>query len=176
MNLLRAAYAFVEAGGAVPNPVITPVPPDIETYLNDHRESLLERAQTDKLAEAHFADGNALDRFRKLASGTNTEFVAVAQTLAARLHAGMDARSRRGFFVAATFADTHQTQSMVLKLDASPKTLAAIGGTATNPVLESVDDLLDVPGELQKGAVFPDPRAHSDVCVGDKNARPPCTT
>lgn len=169
MKLQRAAYAFVQAGGAVPVPSIQPIPLDIESYLNDHRSDLVDRAQTDKIAEAHFVDVNARHRFQTLATGTDAGFVAAAVSLAQRLHAGMDARSRRGFFVAATFTGDKKAQSMVLKLDASPKKLAAIGGTAANPTLESVDDLLDVPGDLQKGAVFPDPRSHSDVCVADKN-------
>ena len=76
---------------------------------------------------------------------------------------------RAGFFVAATFTDGTNSQAMVLKLDASSKKLAAMSGSGANRVLKSVEDLLDMPGDLQKGAVFPDPRSHSEVCVADKN-------
>lgn len=169
MKLSRAAYAFVEPGGAVPVPDLQAVPPDIVIYFGDHRSDLLERAMTGKVAEAHFADQNAANRFQLLATGTNEQFTTVAADLAKRLHQNMDARSRRGFFVAATFTDGTDSQAMVLKLDASPKKLAAIGGTGSNRTLLSVEDLLDMPGDLQKGAVFPDPRSHSDVCVADKN-------
>lgn len=169
MKLLRVAYAFVESGGTVPGPVVASLPNELKIYLNDHRESLVERAQTGKLAEAQFANAVAKSRFEKIATGSNADFLTEATTLAQRLHSRMDARSRRGFFVAATYVNDLKPQSMVLKLDANPKTLAAIGGTTANPILESVDNLLDVPGELQKGAVYPDPRPNSTVCVGDKN-------
>ena len=169
MNLTRVAYAFVESGGPVPQPTISSVPADIAVYLDEHRHDIYTRAASGRVSEAHFVDANALHRFEVLSTGTDPEFEATAQELAQRLHAGMDARSRRGFFVAATFEDDSATEAMVLKLDASTQKLAAIGGTTAQPVLESVDDLLDIPGELQKGAVFPDPRSHSEVCVGDKN-------
>lgn len=169
MKLTRAAYAFVEPGGAVPVPTRQAIPAAIETYFDDHRSDLITRAETGKVAEAHFADANARDRFQQLATGTDTQFDAAAVDLAKRLHQNMDARSKRGFFVAATYVDGTDAQAMVLKLDASPKKLAAIGGTGATRTLESVDDLLDIPGELHKGAVFPDPRAPSDVCVADKN-------
>jgi hypothetical protein len=37
-------------------------------------------------------------------------------------------------------------------------------------LLEAVQDLLDLHGELQKGAIFPDPRPESQVLLGDKVA------
>jgi hypothetical protein len=40
--------------------------------------------------------------------------------------------------------------------------------TRGRPTLEAVTDLLDIPGQLQKGAVFRDDRADSDIVVGDK--------
>lgn len=169
MQLSRVAYAFVDAGGAVPAPQITTVSPDIADYLEDHRADVVERASTGRVAEAVFTNPTATARFSALAHGSDADFTNAATSLAQRLHARMDGRTAKGFFVAATFRHQNQVEAMVLKLDATDRKLAAIGGTAHSPTLESVEDLLDVPGELQKGAVYPDPRPYSEVCVGDKN-------
>jgi hypothetical protein len=56
-----------------------------------------------------------------------------------------------------------------LKLDVHDAAAAALRtDSAGEPTLEAVKDLLDIPGELQKGAIVPDPRGDSDVIVGDK--------
>jgi hypothetical protein len=81
----------------------------------------------------------------------------------------MDHRTKRGFFV--TLRRLEQIpQAAVLKLDVHDAAAAALRSNGGEPTLEAVKDLLDIPGELQKGAVFPDPRARSDVIVGDKLA------
>lgn len=78
----------------------------------------------------------------------------------------MDNRTKRGFFV--TLRRTNPTIGVALKLDVSESAAASIRLTNGVPTLEAVRDLLDIPGELQKGAIAPDPRPMSDVIVGDK--------
>jgi hypothetical protein len=56
----------------------------------------------------------------------------------------------------------------VLKLDASDGPAAALETTKEGPELEAIANLLDIPGALQKGAIAPDPRAGSDVIVGER--------
>ena len=57
----------------------------------------------------------------------------------------------------------------ILKLDYSRKKVArAELSDPANPSIEDVQDALELPGELQKGALYPDPRADSDVLVGDR--------
>jgi len=79
----------------------------------------------------------------------------------------MDNRAKRGFIV--TLRLRGPQGSAALKLDVSDAAAAALrtnpGG---EPTLEAIQDLLDLPGQLQKGAVAPDSRPDSDVVVGDK--------
>jgi hypothetical protein len=81
----------------------------------------------------------------------------------------MDNRSKRGFLVALrrTVAGGVK-QAGVLKLDVHDDTAAAARLVAGELRLEAVQDLLDLQGDLQKGAIYPDPRAESDVVVGDR--------
>jgi hypothetical protein len=56
-----------------------------------------------------------------------------------------------------------------LKLDVKPTAGAAVSrGAGGRRRLEAVEELLDLPGELQKGAIVPDGRPDSEVVVGDR--------
>ncbi len=73
----------------------------------------------------------------------------------------------RGFFV--TLRRSGPALGAALKLDVHDAAAAALRrDSAGEPTLEAVQDLLDIPGELQKGAVVPDGRPGSEVIIGDK--------
>jgi hypothetical protein len=79
----------------------------------------------------------------------------------------MDNRARRGFFVTLRLASPRG--GAALKLDVHDAAAAALRTNPRgDPTLEAIQDLLDLPGQLQKGAVAPDSRSDSDVIVGDK--------
>jgi hypothetical protein len=162
------SYAYVTPGGAPPRMVERATPADVRSYLDAHLDALIGQADAGTISPAVFRSKDALGRFGQLSSGTRGEFLAASQELADRLHQRMDQRTKRGFFV--TLRRSGPTGHVaVLKLDVHDATAAAMRfddeGEAT---LEAVKDLLDIPGELQKGALFPDSRSGSDVIVGDK--------
>ena len=170
MSIELVSYSYVTANGNPPTAEFRDISAEIAEYLEHHREKLLHRAKLDSVAEGHFDDPDASQRFEDLCNGSDQEFLAASQDLASRLHVRMDNRSKPGFFVAIRFSNDDERSAAILKLDVHEEPLAAVGGTATEPALEEVQNLLDIPGELQKGAVYPDPRAESDVCVGDKQS------
>lgn len=169
MAISRLTYAYVEQEGKAPNCKMRTASGELQTYLEAHVDDLVGRRDDGRSPPSTFNSTDVRARLDLLHTGTDTEFLEAAQLLAARLQKEMDGRTKRGFFVALTRETEGVTQTAVLKLDVLGKYGAAIGtDTAGEPDLEAFKDLLDIPGELQKGAVFPDTRADSDLTVGDK--------
>lgn len=167
MTITLVYYSYIEPGGAPPRMLERTTTPLVLDYLTAHVDELIRRAGTEVLSPAQFRSEPARTRFAHLASGTRDQFVRSSQDLADRLHARMDNRAKRGFIV--TLRLRGPQGSAALKLDVSDAAAAALrtnpGG---EPTLEAIQDLLDLPGQLQKGAVAPDSRPDSDVVVGDK--------
>jgi hypothetical protein len=169
MAITDVAYAYVEPGGAAPDCRIQVVSKEIRLYLSEHMDDLLARAGRDSSAPAFFRTQQAKKRFSNMLIGTKEEFLALARDLTDRLYTAMDNRSKKGFLVTVRRSmTTGDVQAAVLKLDVSDKSAAAALLIKGEERLEPVRDLLDRPGELQKGAVYPDPRTESHVVVGDK--------
>lgn len=145
-------------------------PKTVETYLAAHVDALFASASAGTISAAVFRSTEGRTRFGDLVSGTREDFLAASQELADRLHQRMDQRTKRGFFVTLRRGRA-ATEAAVLKLDVTAEAAAAIThDDKGRPLLEGVEDLLDIPGDLQKGAVVPDARSGSDVVVGDKLA------
>lgn len=167
MAISIVSYAYVEPGGAPPQMQERPTSAEVRAYLDAHVNALSAKASNGSLSPAVFRSAEASTRFTRLASGSKSQFLHASQTLAERLFARMDQRAKRGFFI--TLRRTGPSLGAALKLDVHDAAAAALRLDATGvPTLEAVQDLLDIPGELQKGAIIPDARADSDVIVGDK--------
>ena len=142
---------------------------EVRAYLDAHVNALAAKASNGSLSPAVFRSADASTRFNRLASGSKADFLNKSQDLAERLFARMDQRAKRGFFV--TLRRTGPSLGAALKLDVHDAAAAALRFDSTGgPTLEAVKDLLDIPGELQKGAIVPDRRGDSEVIVGDKLA------
>lgn len=173
MPIRLVAYAYVEPNGAQPQCSLHSTSSEVDKYLKAHISNLLERAAKGSAPSAVFTDISYRARFETLRAGSQESFLETAQTIAEQLQDEMDRRSKRGFLVALRRElSGGQMQSAVLKLDVHDEIAAAARRTAEGQLtLEAVQDLLDIPGELQKGAVYPDSRESSEVIVGDKLAR-----
>jgi hypothetical protein len=168
MTIDLVAYAYVEPGGATPTAAIKTVALQTADYLERHVVSLLHRASQGTTAQAQFRTPAASQRFDRLRSGSHQQFLGAANDLVVRLHTAMDNRAKRGFFVALRLRRS-TTLGGVLKLDVHDEPIGIVGQDAQGlPELDAVLDVLDLPGELQKGAIFEDPRPDSEVVVGDK--------
>jgi hypothetical protein len=169
MPIEYVAYAFVRRGGTQPRCKLHTVSTDVGEYLIEHVEDLLKRVERGTIPPARFRRPAALTRFDQLRSGSQAQFLAAAQDLTSNLHTAMHPRSKPGFFVALRDRNGEgDRRAAVLKLDVHDERAAVVRQVGSDLELEAIKDLLDVPGELQKGAVHPDPRRDSDVVVGDK--------
>ncbi|SRR6266566_3105718 len=169
MPIEYVAYAFVQPGGTLPRCKLHTVSGEVAGYLLDHVQDLLKRADRGSSPPARFRRPAALRRFEQLSTGSRAQFLAAAQELTSNLHTAMDQRSKRGFFVALReLVDHGAPRAAVLKLDVHDERAAIVRQVGQDVELETIKDLLDLPGELQKGAVHPDPRPDSEVVVGDK--------
>ena len=168
MAITLVSYSYLEPGGTPPMMLERAISSDILVYLDAHVSDLVARTSHGNIAPAVFRSGEGAKRFEKLNTGTRDEFLASAQSLADRLYERMDNRTKRGFFVALRkTADI--SYAAVLKLDVHDSAAAAARfDSPSGATLEAVEDLLDIPGELQKGGVVPDPRDNSKIAVGDK--------
>lgn len=173
MPIQLVAYGYVDPKGPVPDCSLHSISPEVEAYLEAHLAKLLEKALRGSAPTAVFSDMASRGHFESLRSGSQNAFLDTARLLAQKLHEQMDGRSKRGFFVAIRKkASSDNMQSSILKLDVHDEMAAAARRNSDGQLtLEAVQDLLDIPGELQKGAVYPDSRDGSDVVVGEKVAR-----
>jgi hypothetical protein len=168
MPITHVTYSYVENGGAVPSCTSETVSDAIKQYLTAHVDALLKRSNEASTPQAEFTSTEARTRFEQLRTGSDAEFLSAAQDLARQLHREMDGRSEPGFFVGLRRTEGPTTLAAALKLDVKPAGGAAVSHTAGGRRrLEAVEELLDLPGELQKGAIVPDERADSEVVVGD---------
>jgi hypothetical protein len=170
MTIMKVAYAYVEEKGPPPVCKLRQISADLESYLEAHVNSLNERASKgDGSPPATFRTKESTARFDSLLTGDDDQFVTAAQSIASQLQKEMDKRTKKGFFVALRRDGAAEMEAAALKLDVQDKQAAALGWDEHgDPDLEAVKGLLDIPGKLQKGAVFPDVRATSDVVIGDK--------
>jgi hypothetical protein len=167
MAIGLVSYAYVEPGGTPPRMRVRTTGAAVDAYLSEHIESLLDRARQGSLSPAVFRSADARGRFSRLATGTSADFVTASQEIADRLIASMDMRAKRGFFVAIRCSEP--VRGVALKLDVHDAAAASLQlDPSGEPTLEAVQNLLDIPGELQKGAISPDTRQGSQVIVGDR--------
>jgi hypothetical protein len=170
MPLPLIAYGYVEPEPDAPPPRcgFQPVSDDVKAYLEAHVDALLTDAENDKISPAIFLSEESAMGFKALQHGSKEEFLDAARGFAHRLYKNMDNRAKRGFFVALRRTTDATTHAAILKLDVSDSKAAALKAVKDERTLEAVKDLLDLPGELQKGAITPDDRGGSQVIVGDK--------
>jgi hypothetical protein len=169
MAINIVAYAFVDPKGPPPTCAVQQVPPGIHEYFERHVDTILGQAKQGSISPAQFRPQKAKQRFARLRQGTEAEFLQSAQELVDRLAGATDKRMNRGFFVALRRTGRGPAQSVVLKLDVYDEPAARLKQTTPGDAFfEEVKDLLDIPGDLHKGAVYPDPRADSDLAVVDR--------
>ena len=159
------AVSPVSRTGPAPTCTDQSPPAMVEQFLEEHVDKLRSKAAGGATGPASFDVGHGRADFQALLAGSKADFMKAAQHLATELHAGMGktANAADGTFVVLRL-DGGSTAA-VLKL----QVISPHGGYLdAKRQIQAIENLLDVPGGLQKGAVVPDPRKDSDVIVGDK--------
>ncbi len=112
------AYAYVDPAVATrPTCRIHQVSATLAEYLLGHIAKLADSTGT--ISPARFQDDAALKRFETLRTGTDDEFLAVAQELTTSLRTAMDGRAAPGFVIAIRELRPDDVRAAVLKLDIS---------------------------------------------------------
>jgi len=154
----------------------TPVPPElrevdegINAFLRDHIQEL--RAMTRKrgTSPGRFTDPEAKALFRDLFTGSDDGFLAAAGSLTKRLIARMDARAANGLLICLRGGDGSDRYGGVLKLQVVAPNAAVLKKLASGEIqLSAIQDLLDKPGDLQKGALSTSWLPEDHIMIGDQ--------
>lgn len=144
----------------------------VDRFLQDHVHALRRLAERGDAPLADFLEIDAQRLFQKLRAGTDEEFYAASRALAQRLIARMDGRAAPGLLVCLRITDGQELSGATLKLEVVTPNAAVLEALESGEeVLAAATNVLDAPGDLQKGALVPDRREGSDVVVGDRLAR-----
>jgi hypothetical protein len=140
-------------------------------FLGDHVENLLKKATRDSAAlAARFIDHDARELFTSLYRGTADQFLDAADRLAERLTDAMDGRTSEGLFVALRAENANsEVVAGVLKLQVVPGHGAVLHQLESGELqLAAVTDMLEKPGELEKGALVAKSLRDGEVYCADR--------
>ncbi len=177
MKATRLSFVRVAKGATPTQATIRPGVDEVSAFLCAHAQGLIEKAIDGSAANATFYEAGREQLIEDLRSGSDAEFLTAADLLAARLtdemsHVGNPAS---GLLVCTTLEDGAPEASKfaaVLKLEVVSDQGAVLRRLDSGEeTLAAVTNVLDRPGDLQKGLVFPDSRPPSNAVVGDKAAQ-----
>lgn len=171
MQIVHMTYARVAHDAAPGKMQQRPHDAGVDAFLLDHVAALRKMAAKGDSPIATFVDGDASSKFERLRSGTEAEFLEAAEVLAQRLVAEMDGRTAPGLLVCTRISDGSELSAAALKLEVVTEHAAVLRALDTGEeILAAATNVLDAPGELQKGALVQDMRPDSAVVVGDRLA------
>jgi hypothetical protein len=177
MRAVRLTFFRVARGAPPAAPWLRPGVDEVSDFLVDHVADLRKRATEGTAANASFADPADLQLIEDIRTGDDAAFLAAARVLGVRLVEQMApiGNAKPGLLLCATFHSDGTppvASAAVLKLEVvSPHGAVLQMLDSGEETLAAVKDVLDKPGDLQKGLVFPDARPASQAVVGDKAAQ-----
>lgn len=170
-KVTQLTYARV-AQGAAPGPAKTRRHDDnLDAFLLDHFNALTKLASTDDSPFAHFVNDDTRRHFETLRTGREKDFLTAAHDLTTRLTGQMTGATREGLLVCIQVRKGNSMSAAALKLQVMQPHAANLKQLDNGEIeLSAVTDVMDAPGDLQKGALVDDPRTGSDVVMGDQLA------
>jgi hypothetical protein len=169
VRITHMTLAKVAHDAASASPELREVDDGINAFLGDHIMGLREMTSKRKTPPGKFMETAAKRLFRDLFTGPDADFLAAANGLTKRLIAKMDARAAKGLLICLRAYDDQECYGGVLKLQVVAPNAAVLEELASGAVkLSAVRDLLDKPGDLQKGALSTSWLAEDRIMVGDQ--------
>lgn len=170
MKIVHLTYSHVKAGQVIGTLQLRAHDNKVDAFLLDHVADLRKRQSLGNCPHSTFVDAASSGLFDKLRSGTQQEFLETAKTLTTRLVNEMNGTTAAGLLVCLRVEQGAELSAAALKLEVMAEHGAVLEQLDSGEMqLSSATDVLQVPGDLQKGALVPDPRApESQVVVGDK--------
>lgn len=161
-------YARVAPGATPSNAAERDHDAGLDAFLLDHVDKLRKYASGKSSCPATFVEADGETLFETLRTGSKDDFLDAAHKLTMRLIGVMDGRTRHGLLVCLQLKDGNTMSAAVLKLQVVQEHAAALEKIDEGEeLLSAVMNVMDAPGQLQKGALVNDPRPDSDVLMGD---------
>ncbi len=172
MQITHVTYARVAADAPTRQLGLRPHEPGVDAFLVDHLRELRKLATSGASPLALFTSDDARATFEDLRSGDDDGFLAAAASLTTRLIGAMDGRSAPGLLVCVRAFEEGAVSAAALKLEVVTEHAAKLEQVDRGELsLTAVTNVVDAPGELQKGALVDDPRSDSEVVIGDRLAQ-----
>lgn len=171
MDIKFVTYTRVEVGIPPKPQQLREIDEATARFLGDHVDKLLKKATGGGAAlAARFTEPDAHKLFTNLYRGTADQFLEAADRLAERLVDAMDSRASDGLFVAlrAQSADC-EVVAGVLKLQVVEGHAAVLQQLESGELqLAAVTDMLEQPGNLEKGALVAKSLKDGEVYCADR--------
>lgn len=164
-------YSRVAADATPRFPHFRPIEGGVMGFLGGHVNSLFTMAKApDATPPGRFTHPDARRLFRELHTGSDAEFLAAADTLTKRLVGRMNRTTAEGLLVCLRAESaTNGRVAGALKLQVVAPNAAVLRALDSGDVvLTAVKDLLDSPGDLQKGALVASSLPDGEVLCGDR--------
>jgi hypothetical protein len=169
VEVKRLAYTQVAAKAVPRAPALREINEGVNAFLGDHIRGLQELTRSRSTQPGRFTDPSAQDLFRSLLYADEPGFLAAMDTLTKRLVGTMDQRTNPGLLICLSATDGKVDIAGVLKLQVVSEHGAVLERLDSGEeVLSAVTDVLDKPGELQKGALVSSALADGHVMTGDR--------
>lgn len=171
MKATRFCLSVVRRGHAPSKPALGEGIDGVSPFLVSHMDDLFDGAHRDRAPRTKIPVDVNRDRFEALRVGPDEDFLAAADELAHSLSKEMShVNAKDGVLVCVTYEDSDGARyGAALKLQVVSDHGAVLEKLASGEtVLSAIHQVLDRPGELQKGIIVPDPRSASAAVVGDK--------
>jgi hypothetical protein len=171
LDITHMTYARVAADATPQLPHFRPIEDGVMGFLGGHVDSLFTMAKApDATPPGRFVRRDAQRLFRDLHTGSDAEFLAAADTLTKRLVGRMNRATAEGLIVclrAETATEGRVAGALKLQVVA-PNAAVLRALDSGDIVLTAVKDLLDSPGDLQKGALVASRLPDGQVLCGDR--------
>jgi hypothetical protein len=169
LEVTQMTYARVATDAAPAYPELRPIDTGINDFLADHIRDLRQLTVTRQTQPGRFVDEEAQALFRSLRYDKTPEFLATVDSLMKRLIDKMDHRARPGLLICLRANEGSDLIGGALKLQVVAEHGAVLERLDSgDEVLSAVTDLLDKPGELQKGALVMSTLPEGQVLTGDR--------
>lgn len=169
LELTHMTYARVAADAVPAYPDLRPIDKGINHFLADHIRDLRHLTVTRQTQPGRFVDAEAQALFRSLRYDETPGFLTTVDALVKRLIGKMDHRTKPGLLICLRANDGADLIAGVLKLQVVAEHAAVLERLDSgDEVLSAVTDLLDKPGDLQKGALVTSTLPEGQVLTGDR--------
>ncbi|MFC3982706.1 hypothetical protein [Streptosporangium jomthongense] len=172
-HITHMTYTRVAPGVSPRSPQLQLVESEVEKFLREHIAAMRRMtSKSDSPPPAVFEDSEAQDLFRKLHTGSDDEFLTSVDMLTKRLIERMNGRTAPGLLISLRAQEENERIAGVLKLQVVAPNGATLEELESGDVkLSAITNVLEKPGDLQKGALVATNLAHGRVLCGDRLTR-----